>query len=437
MPKKAICVQRHSIRISCDVRCNMGIPDLDYQKPLAVSDLPGSWLVFVQQTPNREVVKAGFFYGECPFDGESPETSVECELMWIDPAGGEHSVHKSLREGAFPDPTRKIEYWHLEGVNVSNEEWGKAVTRSEGAFQPRKQRHYRLRLDISRSTHGPAQKVNDLAEALAARIGDLHSRQLPHNIRLCFPRPHKDGAELWSSSDLLLRSSAYFKTLLESGFAETVSRRGKRKRVQSPVEPLPQPSQADNYFSDSDDETDAFLFSKNPPVLDSSSEADEVSYRQITITHTAFSTYRAILVYLSTGFIRFTPLSSSFPTTAWATRDAFLANAYEDNPSLPLPVLPKSAYRLAHLLQLEDLQQLCLDALRGSLAPRYASIELFSSASLLYAALRKVIVEHAVKNLDEVKKTGAWKTAMSQLKAGERLEVGPVVAEVFEAVAGL
>ncbi|BGP17807.1 hypothetical protein JCM10213_001692 [Rhodosporidiobolus nylandii] len=49
-----------------------------------------------------------------------------------------------------------------------------------------------------------------------------------------FPNVGKDGAELWTSSSLLSDVSPYYDDLLSSGFAESVTRLGKRPRLPSP-----------------------------------------------------------------------------------------------------------------------------------------------------------------------------------------------------------
>jgi hypothetical protein len=259
---------------------------------------------------------------------------------------------------------------------------------------------------------------------------------LPHDIRLFFPTASKDGADLWVKSDVLRKSSPYFKSLLDSDFAESVPHRSKRARKNSVTEaaaPSAQEAVARD-FVDSDDETDVIHFSKHQPLADRSSDADELSYRQITITQAAFSTYRSLLLYLHSGFLRLAPLSSSFASRS-DTRLDFLTSAHDTNPSLPLPVSPKSLYRLAHLLSLDDLQERSLEAVKSTLSVDNAAVELFSDASIAYDELRAVILAFVKANWAKVKETDGWKEHKTKVKSGELPEGAPVVMEVFEAVA--
>jgi hypothetical protein len=265
----------------------------------------------------------------------------------------------------------------------------------------------------------------------------LNLQQTPHDVRLSFPAAGKNGtcADLWVKSDILRRSSPYFKSLLDSDFAESVPRRSKRARKSSMAEveaPLA-PETAEGDFEDSDDETDDFLFSKHPPPPDPSPNADELSYHQVTVTQTAFSTYRSLLLYFSTGFVHFAPLSSSFDFRPESRID-FLSSTYNKDPSLPLPNSPKSLYRLAHLLDLDDLQKRSLKAVKSSLSVENAAIELFSDASVAYDELRAVILAFVKEKWAEVKETDGWTEYKDQVKSGEMPEGAPVVMDVLEAL---
>jgi hypothetical protein len=53
-------------------------------------------------------------------------------------------------------------------------------------------------------------------------------------------------------------------------------------------------------LDDSDDEADEVVLESGPPTLDSS-DTGELEYREIKVTETAYSTYRALLTYLNTS----------------------------------------------------------------------------------------------------------------------------------------
>ncbi|BGP12339.1 hypothetical protein JCM10213v2_000252 [Rhodosporidiobolus nylandii] len=321
-------------------------------------------------------------------------------------------------------------------LEISQEELKAASRTSNGVYNVAQHRAYRYTISFEHVQYPSSRERQAEGRELARRTAGLHLEQLPHNVRLFCPHAHKDGAELWVKGDILSRSSPYLKDLLSSGFAEAQPRRSKRARTSGGAETTAAASQDEKDFDDSDDETDDFLFSKKPPSLSQSSEADDISFRQITITQTAFSTYHAVLVYLQTGFIHFAPLSSSFPLSdpAHPTRRDFLSSKHDEDPSLPLPVSPTSAYRLAHLLQLEDLQKRALEAVRTSLTVKGAATELFSDTSVAYEDLRKVILEFVKENWAKVKESEGWK---QHVEKAERDEVpSSIVMAVFKAVSG-
>ncbi|GAA6052087.1 hypothetical protein NBRC10513_002660 [Rhodotorula toruloides] len=209
----------------------------------------------------------------------------------------------------------------------------------------------------------------------------------PQNIRLFFPR-HE--ADLWTDSSFLSRSSPYLKTLLSSDFAESVTH--ERDELQQP-------------------------------------------YKEIKITKTAFTTYRAVLAYLRTGFIAFAPLSSTFPADADAakpTRASRIEAAVSSDPSLPYPVSPKSTFRLAHLLELDELQHFCLANFSKQLTVDCAPYELFSDTSICYDAWRKVVLDFIVDNWDAVTSSASWKTETAKVRRDEIQGAAPIMLELLE-----
>ncbi|BGP12344.1 hypothetical protein JCM10213v2_000258 [Rhodosporidiobolus nylandii] len=355
-------------------------------------------------------------------------------VLWLAADGTAHPLYSSEAIDAVPDVAEDgrtdtgFKYW------IRDTELAAIAAASHGTYDPARHRLYRLLFILEHAfPKDQAAEHASALEGLARRTAGLNLEQLPHNVRLFFPRAHKDGAELWIKGDILSRSSPYLKDLLSSGFAEAQPRRSKRARTSGGAETTAAASQDEKDFDDSDDETDDFLFSKKPPSLSQSSEADDISFRQITITQTAFSTYHAVLVYLQTGFIHFAPLSSSFPLSdpAHPTRRDFLSSKHDENPSLPLPVSPTSAYRLAHLLQLEDLQKRALEAVRASLTVKGAATELFSDTSVAYEELRKVVLEFAKENWAKVKESEGWEGMMDKVDRDEVQGGGSILVAVL------
>jgi hypothetical protein len=162
-------------------------------------------------------------------------------------------------------------------------------------------------------------------------------------------------------------------------------------------------------FEDSDDETDKHFKGQMKPRSPSSSSS-VLPHKKVVITDTAFTTYQATLVWMCSRYIRFAPLRSSkdYPTTVSESRLQAVRIMIEANPRTSLPASPKSVYRLAHLLELKDLQEIALDNLSSQLTLRNAATELFSDVASAYPALRNVVLDFVVKNWSEVRASNSY-----------------------------
>ncbi|GAA6028207.1 hypothetical protein JCM8097_006916 [Rhodosporidiobolus ruineniae] len=289
-------------------------------------------------------------------------------------------------------------------------------------FDPARPQPYRLVFRLEQSS--PLLEASAPAlEELAARSSDLSLNLIPHDVRLFFPSRENGGLELWTTSHLLSASSDYYADLFTSGFSETTARRSKRARKSEPDAVLTVTNAKDS--DDSDDEADEVFLGGQSPNHSELPETSDFSFRQVTISQSAFSTYRAFLTYQQTGSLRFAPLrSSSSPQnpSSSTNRRSFLVKAQKDKPNLPLPVSPKSLYRLAHFLRLKQdnpLTSACLEAFSSSLSIEGAARELFSDASVCYDELRKLVLDYVVKNWDEVSATASWKELLEKIKRDE------------------
>ena len=245
------------------------------------------------------------------------------------------------------------------------------------------------------------------------------------DVRLLFKRADDLDLELWTTADFLGKASGYYKALFASGSTETVTRsRSKRQRgpsVTSEQTPLVGAAGSDPKadWEDSDDETDAFLVERDwMNCTTTKQDTADFDYQQVEVRETAYSTMCAILLYLHTGHIKFAPIRSSHalpPDELVTKRKALLTASLTKRPTLPPPVSPKSVYRLAHLLERDELQKLALNSLASSLTITGAADELFSPVSLAYDNLRKVVVDFVVKNWKEVKVTESWRAARARV----------------------
>ncbi|KWU41848.1 hypothetical protein RHOSPDRAFT_36617 [Rhodotorula sp. JG-1b] len=253
----------------------------------------------------------------------------------------------------------------------------------------------------------------------------LHTRHA--EVCLRFRRPGDAYLELWTTSGLLATASHYYKTLLASGYAETVPSGSKRQRSEAlpSIEYTPSGhgdlAQPTIDWQDSDDETDDFLVERDwSGCTTTKQDAADFDYQQ-----------------METGHIKFAPIRSShaLPPDELATkRKASLAKSLKKMPTLPPAVSPKSVYRLAHLLERYELQNLALDSFASSLTISGAANEIFSPASLAYDKLRKVVVDFVVKNWKEVEATEAWHASRAKVASGQTEGGAQILFDLFATI---
>lgn len=200
---------------------------------------------------------------------------------------------------------------------------------------------------------------------------------LPNDVELYFPRSHRS---LWGNSTLLASTSPYFKTLLESGFAETKEVMRVDHADADVLAPLP--------FDESDGDDGPAAPAKHVPL-------SSFPHRRIKITQASFQTYHAVLFWIYTREITFAPSTT-------ATADAF-----------PLPASPKSVYRLAHLLELPELCKIALKAIHSQLTPSTIATELFNETSGTFDEVLDVLLEYAAAHRVEMRETKEWKDALA------------------------
>lgn len=276
---------------------------------------------------------------------------------------------------------------------------------------------------------------------------------MPHNVRLFFPNAGEEGAEIWTTSHLLASSSPYLRDLLSSDFAEsiTLSSSKRQRRTAAPEQVVQPPMQPSKNYHDSDDELDDLFLYNFPRSLFNLELVPEHSFRQITITSTAYTTYFAAIRWLETGSIAFGDLTSECrpldPSAAY-TRDEYLRGELlgddasqinqdcKKDPQYPpwCPVSPKSVYRLAHLLHLDHLQQVCLTYIGQNITHPAAARELFDDVSILYDDWRKVLIDFVVENWDEVTTTSTWQELDARIERDELPGAAPILRQLMTGI---
>ncbi|GAA6033752.1 hypothetical protein JCM8097_004415 [Rhodosporidiobolus ruineniae] len=245
----------------------------------------------------------------------------------------------------------------------------------------------------------------------------------PDQPRVCFtfPRPEtSSNLRLFVPRDLLRQASPVFVDLIDSGFAESDTSSGrKRPRTAKTVR------KAD--YADSDDELDDY-YASNPALLSSAPLPKDC--HEVVITEAAYATYRNVLSYLMSGLIIFAPRD---PATVETSRLDHLKEHAEDLELDMLASSPKSVYRLAHYLDLPDLQSLARIHYRSSLRAATVGRELVHPVVLLYEPLQKEVVSYIVEHFAEVEKTEEYKSVMARITNGEVATAGPVLVALLAA----
>ncbi|GAA5905947.1 hypothetical protein JCM5296_001298 [Sporobolomyces johnsonii] len=257
---------------------------------------------------------------------------------------------------------------------------------------------------------------------LAARSAGSSLDRSPNNVCFQFPRTSR---HLWANEDNLRELSSYYDLLLSSGFAEG----------STSSEAVPNSSSLPEYtYDDSDAESDELGFgwkvrSKKGEKRaqhneqDQNKESDGALFKTVTIVDTAYTTYLAVLVWITTGYIRFAPLRSKFRSDNEADKRARAAElekiVNQSDLRLPPPTSPKSLYRLAHLLEIPDLVQLALDNFKSQLSPANVAYELYSDVSSSYEAIRDAALDLAVAKWKEVSKAEGTREMERRAYAGE------------------
>ncbi|GAA5990332.1 hypothetical protein JCM11641_006253 [Rhodosporidiobolus odoratus] len=375
------------------------------------------------------------------------------------------------------------------------------------------------------------------------RIAGQSLRKAPHDVRLFFPSVGKDGAELWTSEEILRDLSPYYEDLFSSGFSEATTRLGKRPRLTSPsataevshTEPdassqsrpgastssrslpipsapsgaapassdnppsmsAPAPSSEPPTFSadhantspkegldsvmaekeevstlaasashvqlgekcgdggdktmaeqeddvvldedghDSDNEIDRWIATEAPELFKPEDSDADLGYRQIVVKGTAWSTYYALLAYATTDKIRFAKdlASSRINTEPETSTEQVLRNCVYAKS--PFPVSPKSVFKLAQRLQLDEnfdaLSGWALDAYRKRLTVDNVVKELFSSTAQTHEEIRDEAKQFAIRNWSEVKRTEGKKEIREKVFRGELPYAAPTLMELLDA----
>lgn len=237
-------------------------------------------------------------------------------------------------------------------------------------------------------------------------------------MRLSFPAT---GRELHANAELLGFHSDHLRALFGPSTAHGLTESKPNKLY--PTSPLEE-------LDDSDRELDKPLLAESTSRPTNPGDAEDVkpdiktlriydpAVHEIVVTDFAYTTYRAVLLFLQTGRIDFAPLSS-------------LAQEPEavpiDDPFSP-PVSPKSVYRLAHHLNLTHLASLALASFTAQLTVQNVASELWSELAEMCEEIRLQAFAFAIAHSAEVVESAGFKEVERRAKLGaHKKEVAAMV----------
>ncbi|GAA5978937.1 hypothetical protein JCM5350_004183 [Sporobolomyces pararoseus] len=152
---------------------------------------------------------------------------------------------------------------------------------------------------------------------------------------------------------------------------------------------------------------------------------------EVIVADASYSTFRALLYYLYTNQVSFTPLASTFYAAKdrasnlniafpYTTRKSFII-AHSPRGSSKEPIGPASAkalYRLADKMGLSELKLLAFEHIVSSLTPQNVVYEAFGSFSMRFEEVKRVEVNFLLQHWNEVKSSGSMAKVFAFLRTG-------------------
>ncbi|GAA5942554.1 hypothetical protein JCM3775_000256 [Rhodotorula graminis] len=216
-----------------DVRVDLTSPRVVQSHELAGLPFPGRWSVEFSRTAAEEPLSFGVDHnlvaGQLGHGG-----TVAVRLEWVNGEEVERLAGGLWNEDEFPEGNPETgRAWNGWSADLT----AGHIKETSSAFQEQYSKGavllFRLRFQISLAKPSPTRAELDLCSRTPYRSFRL---PIQPKVRLVFPRG-EEPVELWADAELLERSSPYFKTLLTSGFSESVQVGSKRpRRTTSPAE---------------------------------------------------------------------------------------------------------------------------------------------------------------------------------------------------------
>ncbi|GAA5915549.1 hypothetical protein JCM6882_005934 [Rhodosporidiobolus microsporus] len=399
-------------------------PNSEIETTLDVPHLPGHWTATF--TPSESSSTFGISFHGVPVGSLGTDMKQTLEL-W---SGGtsprrlrqfQYSAEALCPDGSYGNLSLEVRHDALRAQETP------------GAYNMAATTSYTFKVLFKGNSPLPG-SVTAVSLAAARRAGATCNESTPHNVCLTFPRASAPPLRLYSNRDFLVKTSPYFRDLFASDFREASPAAPAEAAVEldDAASAMSTDSGNDDDDLDSDEENNKLYLELSPPP---SSHKPPAGVHEIEITEAAYSTYRAVLTYVQTGFIDFAPLKSTclprFPTAQRTRSVEVTARASRVN-SAVLPPSPKSVYRLAHFLGLDDLQRLALAHIRSGLRVDSVAFELADKTTNLYDEVQYMVVAFILANYSEVEDSAAYKKVMRRISAGEVPQAGSVMVALLK-----
>jgi hypothetical protein len=339
--------------------------------------------------------------------------TARVEIRVVDEMGDCH-LSETTTGRCFP-PTRSGVMW---GSPLNNADWGElCVYVTISHLLPQPPNNADAHLVVAEAVAGAwrvslasCAKRSDSPSVQAAQASAQTSQDV------CFVFAGTD-LKLWAAAHSLIKQSEYFRKLLTGEFTESTVRSG--AKLDAGPEVKVDGEQQHRDFEDSDDETDAATTHEVKHT-----QATTLPHRVVHVKDTAYTTYFATLVWVGSRWIRLAPLRSIL------TPSQTVGDMIETSPQVPAPASPKSVHRLAHLLDLRDLQDLALANIASQLTEENAATELFSDVASAYPEVCDVILAYVLKHWRGVLASKGWKT-IKELCDAQVLPIGGMYTAIL------
>ncbi|EIN07914.1 hypothetical protein PUNSTDRAFT_144403 [Punctularia strigosozonata HHB-11173 SS5] len=341
-------------------------------------------------------------------------------------------------------------FWTSKAINPKGRGWASFCTvtqlRDKLATNDSCTIQYTVtRYNYEHSLHpsGGFRAVRKLPRLLKALFDDVGSS----DVRFVIAQPHAAVQAIHAHSKILMEASEYFNTMFGSGFAEghgtdPVSMLAPRpstlrvdaERSSDMLGPVTQTSEHVKPVAEIEEPDPRSSTSLRATANEATQEPIRCRQkRTVTITDTPYETYRAVLHFLYTQSIAFSPLESTYVTSlhraiesdanaTFVSRDIFNkehAAAYWTFAELGTTEIcdipqgdPKLLYELADRMDIPDLKKGAASYIESSITPANVVTELFSEFTARHDEFQPMQFERVIANWDDVSTTPVMKEVL-------------------------